>query len=499
MKHRFASILGLVLLCLATLHQSCQKERFTTDPKDVLAFSSDTLRFDTVFTSLGSATRLFKIYNRHHKSIRISHIFLENGAESRFNLNIDGIAGNDQRNLEIAPNDSMYVFAEVTVNPNDPPSISPFVVHENIVFETNGQMQKVVLEAFGQNAVYLPSRYGAGGVVGYSCNGGEWVWDDPRPYVLYGVLVIDNCTVRIPAGARIYTHGGLAKAVDPATGLSYRYNDGYLAFIGNGKLIVEGSQEKPVIFEDDRLEKEFDKDAGQWTGIWLQPGTRGHQISHCIIRNSIIGIRVDSAADLTIRNSQIYNTASSGLLGVHATITAENCLFYRNTGYSMQFEYGGNYTINYCTATSYGVDGEALKMGNVRCYNENCDKFDVYKLTARFKNCIFTGSKSDQITLLDRVNSPLTFDYKLENCVVRVQDLPKPNAYPDFFEHCQPCLNVKFSDILFVNINEDDFHLDTLKSVANRYALPIQGIDKDLDGKNRDAVQPDAGCYEIEF
>jgi hypothetical protein len=123
----------------------------------------------------------------------------------------------------------------------------------------------------------------------------------------------------------------------------------------------------------------------------------------------------------------------------------------------------------------------------------------INTLFARFKNCIFTGSRTDQITLVDRINNPLQFNYKLENCIVKVRDLIKPNAYPDFFDHCKPCLNATNQDVIFVDLNENDFHLDTLKSIANRYAVPIGGITTDLDGKTRDVVQPDAGCYEIEF
>lgn len=481
----------------ALLFTFCQKEQFTTNPADKLEFSADTLRFDTVFTELGSATRILKIYNRHSKSIRVGKIYLENGAQSRFNLNVDGLPGDSHENLEIAPKDSLYVFAEVTVNPDAPPSASPFVISENIVFETNGNVQKVVVEAWGQNAVYLPSRYGAGGSVLYGCNGGEWVWDDPRPYVIYGILVVDDCTVRIPAGARVHVHGGLARTeIDSAV---YRYNDGFLAFQGEGRLIVEGTLENPVIFEDDRLEPEFDDEAGQWTGIWLQSGTAGHRIEHCIIRNSIIGLRVDSACNLTLRNTQIYNTASSGLIGIHAQITAENCLFHSNNGYSIQLEYGGEYDFTYCTAASYGVDGEALRLSNYFCLDPICETFAGNNLKARFQNCIFTGGRADQIALDDRLQTPGAFDYQLKNCLVRVKDLLKDNAYPDFFDFCNPCLNLQPQDTVFLNVQEDMYRLDTLRSKANRYAVPIPGITLDLDGKLRDGVTPDAGCYEIEF
>lgn len=491
-------LLTFVLLLLPLLLVFCRRERFTTDPADKLAFSTDTLRFDTVFTRLGSATRILKVYNRHKESIRISNIALAKGAASRFNLNVDGISGDTHTDVEIAPNDSLYIFAEVTIDPDAPVSQSPFVLDEDLVFETNGNTQKVVLEAWGQNAIYLPNRWGAGKTVGYGCDGGEWVWTDSLPYVIYGIVIIDDCTVRMRPGTRVHVHGGLGKDKDDQ-GNTVRYNDGILIFTGKGKLIVEGTVEKPVLIEDDRLEPEFVDEPGQWTGIWLQSGTKGHQINHCIVRNSVIGIRADSAVDLQLRNTQIYNTANSALIGIHADITAENCLFYNNVNFSIQTVYGGNYNFTYCTAASYGVDGQALSLSNTLCLDATCDQYRIHKLYARFKNCILFGSRADQIALSDRENNPALFDYKFENCIVRVKELIKENAYPEFPDFCQPCLNLDNRDTIFIDPNKDKFRLDTMHSKANRYAAPIRGIDKDLDGKMRDKDKPDAGCYEIEF
>ncbi|MFN8304662.1 MAG: right-handed parallel beta-helix repeat-containing protein [Saprospiraceae bacterium] len=494
LKIAFPAFLALTLLLTC-----CQKERFTTDPNDRLEFSTDTLHFDTVFTQLGSATRTLKIYNRHKESLRVSRIFLENGAASRFNLNVDGLPGREHRDIEIAPNDSLYIFAEVTINPDNPLSASPFIIDENLVFETNGNTQKVVLEAWGQNANYIPSRFYADSTVYYGCNGGEWVWDDPKPYVLYGQVGIGDCTVRIPAGARVYVHGGLTKEKVDSVTTAFR-NDGLLFFYGNGRLIVEGTRDNPVIFEGDRLESEFDDEPGQWTGILLTDATKGHSIQHCIIRNSVIGVYVDSAAELSVKDTRIYNTTNGGLIGVHAKITAENCLFYNHGSFAVQLAYGGDYQFTYCTIASYGVDGESIYLGNARCLDQACQSFYAYPLKARFNNCIAFGSRADQISLFDRLgNDPASFDYRFEHCVVRVRDLIKPEGYPDFPDHCQPCLFAEQTDTLFVNPNRDDYHLDTIGSVANRYAVPVPGIDHDLDGKLRDAVAPDAGCFEIEF
>jgi hypothetical protein len=498
-RNRWTYATALAALAMLVLYTNCQKETFTTDPEDRLGFSTDTLRFDTVFTQLGSATRILKIYNPHAQSIRISRIYLEQGAQSRFNINVDGLPGDEHRDLEIAPRDSMYVFAEVTVNPDQPASASPFVIDENLVFETNGNTQKVVLEAWGQNANYLPSRFSADSITGIGCNGGEWVWDDPRPYVIYGVVVIDDCTVRIPAGARVYVHGGLTRTIDPTSGDIGYYNDGILTFVGNGRLIVEGTKDNPVIFESDRLEPEFDDDPGQWTGVWLQSGTSGHAVTHCIIRNSIIGIRADSAVDLSLKNTQIYNTAGSGLIGIHANITAENCLFWGNPGFCVQLEYGGNYQFDYCTMANYGVDGEAVKLGNALCLDQTCQTYRLNRLQARFRNCILFGSKVDQFTLFDREDNPANFDYQLENCIVRVKDLLKPNAWPDFLDRCMPCLNLDNNDTIFLDINKNDFRLDSMSSKANGFAVPIPGLTRDLIEQDRDTERPDAGCYELKL
>jgi hypothetical protein len=486
-----------LLVCSIFVLTNCQKERFTTAPEDKIGFSTDTLRFDTVFTELGSATRILKIYNPHKESIRISRIWLEQGSASRFNINVDGLPGDEHRDLEIAPNDSMYIFAEVTVNPDQPLSASPFVIDENLLFETNGNTQAVVLEAWGQNANYIPSRFSADSITGFGCDGGEWIWDDPRPYVLYGVVFVDNCTVRIPAGARIHVHGGLTRTVDPTSGDVGFYNDGIFVFSGSGRLLVEGTKEKPVIFESDRIEPEFADVPGQWTGIWLQGGTTGHKLEHCIIRNSIIGIRADSAVDLSLRNTQIYNTAGSGLIGVHANINAQNCLFWGNTGFGIQIEYGGNYQFDYCTVASYGVDGEAVKLGNTICLDQPCAAYRLNKLEARFRNCILFGSKADQFTLFDREDNPDNFDYRLENCIVRVKDLLKPTAWPDFLDRCQPCLNLDNRDTIFLDINKNDFRLDSTSSKANAFGAPIPNILRDLIEQDRDATRPDVGCYEL--
>lgn len=482
------------LLAWVLFNHSCTKEEFITDRGAGLAFSTDTLTFDTVFTARGSATRYFKIYNRHSKYIRINRIWLESESQSFFRMNVDGIAGNEAVDVEIPPEDSIYVFFEVTVDPDDPVSVSPFVINDMVNFETNGNRQSVLLEAWGQNANYLPNRFSAGRQNLYTCNFNEWVWDDPKPYVLYGVLVVDSCTLVMPAGTQVYVHGGFGRTQggDP-------YNDGVLYIFRNGRLKIEGTKDAPVVIQGDRLEEEYQEISGQWGRIQLGPLSQGHQINYAEIKNGIIGLLVDSLAEATIKNTRIYNTSSSALAAYNSRIIAENCLFHSSGANNVTFILGGNYSFSYCTLANYGTSTESLSASNFTCLDGAipCNQPAAAPLNMTFRNSIIYGSSRDVIALIDGVGEqdPSFFRYRFINCIVRVDELLDEGGHPDFFENCEPCLNGDNETLLFADPDENDYHLDSL-SVAIELARPIININQDLEGNDRDPDRPDAGCYE---
>ncbi len=492
---------------------SCQEDNFDTSSDITLSFSVDTLMFDTVFTEIGSATRILKAYNTHNRPVEINKIFLEQGHSSKFRINVDGytvgangnvlnIDGNGHVTdtgqplppIPVAGNDSIYIFVEVTVNPDQDISASPFVIYENLNFETNGNAQKVILEAFGQNANYFPDRFQAGNINLYTCDLGIATWDDPKPYVIYGVLYVDSCELVIPAGTNIYVHGGLVNA-----GGGVFYNDGLWLFGPDSKLRMEGTLSDPVTVQGDRLEETFDYVSGQWGGIRLITGNNIHEINHTIIKNSIVGVRVDSMANLEIHNSQIINTSNAGLLGVHANINATNSLFVESASNSVQLEFGGNYDFKYCTMANYGSDLAALRVTNMLCLDELCGTCIGNDMNASFTNCIITGSRDDEINFFTRECDSPMFNVNFENCIVKVEELLED--YPDFYtNNCVPgtCFDLPPDVNLFYDSFEWDYHLDTL-SFAEGKAKPIPGLDTDLDGILRDIVVPDMGCYEYTY
>ncbi len=480
-----------IMMILVFLFSSCRKEEdFLTDASARVSFSRDTLRFDTVFTTQGSATRLIKVFNKNDKPVVLSRVFLEKQGSSKFNLNVDGIPGKQVQNVEIESQDSIYIFVEVTINPDDPISVSPFIVEENLFVELNGNLQKVILEAWGQNANYIPNNTNSSGLAITACDFGSVTWNDPKPYVIFGVLLIDSCTINIPAGTRIYVHGGIA------SNSFGKYSDGLIYVLSNGRLNITGTKEQPVIIQGDRLEKEFEDVPGQWSGIRFAPGSKNNSIRFAEIKNSIVGMRADSASQVRIYNTKIYNTSSSGIIAEHCIFVAENCLVYNNGGNAFQSEFGGDLFLRYCTFASYGNNQAALKLSNTRCLDVLCNGKLIYPLDADIRNCIITGSQNDELSLFDGSGVAADFKLSMKNNIVRVKDLLKANEYPDFFNSlCTTCINTKSSDRLFKDVNKDLYNLDTL-SIAEQKATPINTILKDIVNEDRDPNNPDIGCYE---
>jgi hypothetical protein len=110
----------------------------------------------------------FRVVNPNNRKINISNLSLARGNSSFYRLNIDGIPGKSFQNIEIAAGDSIYVFVEVTIDPNA--QSNPFVYQDSVVFETNGNIQDVDLYSVARNCyLHLPTN------VVYLSNGGTSV------------------------------------------------------------------------------------------------------------------------------------------------------------------------------------------------------------------------------------------------------------------------------------------------------------------------------------
>ena len=98
---RLGIAIWIMLVVLGVVSTACIEDNFTTSSSDVLAFSTDTLAFDTILTDVGTPTKQFIVYNRHDKMLNISSIKIAGESNGKFYLNVDGVKGDEFRDVEI--------------------------------------------------------------------------------------------------------------------------------------------------------------------------------------------------------------------------------------------------------------------------------------------------------------------------------------------------------------------------------------------------------------
>jgi len=440
---------------------SCKKDKTFT--KGHLDFSTDTLLFDTVFTTVGSTTKRFKIYNNNNAKIKVDEIELMGGASSPFRINIDGVSGITHQDIEIPRNDSLFAFVEVTLAVNN--TTNPLVISDSIRFRTNGKDQYVKLDVWGQDAYFHANQVVSG------------VWANDKPHVLYGITAVgypgidSNLSLTIPQGTNIYCHKNSRLLVYKST------------------LNIQGQYNNEVTFQGDRLESFYDDVPGQWFGIHLIEA-KTSSINYAIIKNGSVGITVDStAAPLTLNltntivaNSDFFNVN----VNAGGVVNVENCVFGDAGAYSVLLYVGGEYRFKNCTIANYWTGSRVgPSVAIVNWYKDADKNTHVRPVTnSRFDNCVIYGTATDELAV-DTIPGA-TFDCIFNKCLIKRETV---YDYSNF-------LNVSWNlDPLFTAPVDGDFHFSSGSSLDNT-GDPANATTMDIEGLARNLGAPDLGAYE---
>lgn len=452
----FAVFLSIVFL-------GCRKEDAIDYSVDAqLQFSTDSLLFDTVFTSKGTTTRTLKIFNYNQKSVVISDIKLLGGTASAFKININGQATTNLKNLKIRANDSIYVFVKAFIDPTS--AGNPFLVEDEIQINLNGNQEKIPLVAYGQNATYL-SKF---------LITNNTTFTKGKPYIIYDyVTVNENATLNIEAGARLYFH-----------------KDAKLTI--SGTLKANGTLTDSITFCSDRLERIYDDEPGQWEGVHLLKSSVNSALNYCTVKNALAGIQVDSLSNnlnpkLLLTNSIIKNHEVAGVLGYTASITGINNLFYNCGQYLLAGFYGGDYNFYQNTFANYNFNFPRRTPSLYFTDNLNGDANKIRGLRTQFINNIIYGSLTRELNFDKKGTGVFVQDFQNNLIKSDVQTLGSTNIYN--------------SDPFFINTRMENYELvsnspahDKGKDLStNPYFITF--LNKDFLQKNR--VFPSTlGCYE---
>lgn len=453
----------LIVVLISSVLFSCRKEEIIdTSPNVNLQFSTDSLLFDTVFTSSGTTNRTLKIFNYNKNSIIISNIRLQGGTASAFKININGIASTSINNLKIRGNDSIYVFVKAFINPTNVDQ--PFLVEDEIQIDINGNQEKIPLAAYGQNAIYLNNETITSNTA----------FTKGKPYIIYNnATVATNANLTIEAGARLYFHKDASLMV-------------------NGTLIAKGSLTDSITFTSDRQERIYDDEAGQWDGIHFSASSINNSLNYCTVKNALVGITVDSLSKnvgpkLLLTNSIIKNHQVAGVLGYNASITAINNLMYNCGQYLMAGFYGGDYNFYQNTLANYNFNFPRKTPSVYFTDYLNTNASELKELKTEFYNNIIYGSLSNELSFDRKGDLTFTQDFQNNSIKGEQQDLGANNTF-----------NI---DPFFINTRKENYQLvsnspahDSGKDLTTNTYYPLY-LSKDFLEKPR--VFPSTlGCYE---
>jgi hypothetical protein len=421
-------LLPVLLLCSAVFSLSlpgCKPREEELQTSGGLAFSADTVKFDTVFTTLRTVTKRLWVYNRNPRAVNVDLVSLENSATSPYTLIINGDLKQTATNLYIRGNDSLLILVRAKLNDNGGSGrAKDLVVQEKLNFRTNGQEQAVLLRSFGQN-IYLHQN------VALACGATGIVWTNDRPHVLYGTVEVPvGCTLRIKPGTRIYAHAGAALIVRGT--LLVNAPSDYQPGTGPTDT-VKATNPNLVRFAGDRSgETQYATAPGQWTGILFDATSRGNVIRYAQIQNAAYGALLFNPAnnpaqpDLLLQNSIIryisgasanfagaatqlasYNllpgvTEGAGILSFSGKVTAENTLFSDCYEYALRGYGGGSYSLNYCTIANYPATAAVRKTASLTFTNLSAldgTPRNPSGLTLNLQNSIVWGASSDELYL----------------------------------------------------------------------------------------------------
>lgn len=479
--------LGFLSFLMCVLIGCNDEITYATSRTVKLKFQKDTIKFDRVFTTIGSSTIVTKVYNKTNEHQLIRSLKLADASHSGFRVNVNGESGTSFQNIEIRKQDSIYVFIEVTVDPQY--KKNPVLIKDSLVFELyNGVKQDMKLFAYGQDVIILRGK----------TIQENTTFTDDRPYLIYDSLRIDEgYTLTLNPGTELYFHDKIDCKV-------------------YGTLNANGTLEQPVVFAGDRQDKLFSylpyaNVPGQWGGVHFYKNSYNNRLNYVDIDGGTYGIRCDSSdvrqQKITLENSVIHNVSKHVFESTSSKVFVGNSQL-TNSGEATVKLLGGTSSFLHCTIANFMAWGTKTG-GAVAIYNVQ-NKVDYPLHAANFKNCIITGFSSDELSGGSSENEDVDFNYLFSYSLINtIVDPSAPNYkkvitfYPNVvWDNEKTSLYNRNKN--FLHINQDlkfryDFRLSE-NSPARDIALPKDAMPYPLDRLGRKRLEgetPDAGCYEF--
>ncbi len=382
-------------------------DSFTTSRSALLTFSVDTVKMDTVFSTIASTTYTFWAYNNTDKSVRIQRVYLRQRNQTGFRVNVDGSyldnsLGSEISGLEVRKNDSIRVFVELTSSMNS--KETPQEISDDLVFQLeSGAEQRMHLLSYAWDAIFIRDLLLKR----------DTLIESSKPLVVYGGITVDT----------------LAKLTIKNTSIYFHDKAGINVY---GKLITDS-----VLMRGDRLDHLFsylpyDRVSGQWGGLRFYGSSTGNVLYKTEIRNSMFGVRCDSA-QISAGSQRIYmercvvhNCKGVGVESYNSNVAMVDCQLTNMLGDCL-LAYGGTVLLDGCTIAQFypfsASRGVALRFVNT------CNGAPS-PMELSCVNSILTGYADDEL-MGKQEHADTTFNYYFSNCLLRTPEVNDASHFKD--------------------------------------------------------------------
>lgn len=481
---------------------SCRTLEFSDDKGIVLQsnLSGDSLLFDTVFTEVTSYTKEFRLYNNTDENVIVDRVWLKNGAASFFRINVDGFPGNEVRGVELLANDSMWVFVDVNIDPNN--ETNPFVIVEELMIDVNGTEQSITLEAWGQNAYYyrpttfiqdFPPYSTVEEYSDYFPVGPQTTLPNDKPHIIYNYLAVD---------------AGMTLTIQPGTEIHF-YKNGSLWASPTSNIIAEGTMSNPIEFKGFRTDSVYGELPGQWDRIWINESSNNSSFNYCNFTGAFIGIQPQVIQSLNvapnsvdIKNCYFFNSQLTHVWAENMNTTIENTIFADAGSHCIIGAGGGELNVLHSTIGNYYGEGSAIRSESsvyilnyiAIPYDDDSTTYVEYNKEVTFSNSIVYGTWKEEISLNVRTGGTLAVAFN--NCVLRTElDPTSPIFNSCVFNPTSTDFN--YPDPVFTDPYQQDFNLYPASAAVNIGDPNLTGtLTTDYAGNMRDS-EPDAGALEL--
>ena len=367
-------------------------DSFSANRGNVLSFTVDTVRLDTLFSTVPSVTKTFWVKNNSDNGIRIQTARLERGGQSGFRVNVDGTYLNPVgSNFEVRKGDSLLVFVEVTTQENG--QDSPQLVEDNLLLTLeSGVIQKVNLRTWSWDAEKITSLVVKN----------DTVIESSRPIIVYDSIIVDKNVTLTLRNTDLYFHSGASLLV-------------------NGQLVAQR-----CLFRGDRLDRMFtnlpyDRLSGQWKGIHLLLTSHDNTFTDCEIRNAQTAIQVDSTK-LVMNNTVVHNCKGYGVVGYNSDITITSCQITNCLSDCLMAD-GGIVNVNHTTIAQFypfsANCGAAIRFTTGR---HGIEFYGFRTLVTGYDADVLYGEQKD---------TTVTCNYYFEDCLLRTDSVSRPEHLKD--------------------------------------------------------------------